>query len=263
MAHGRGVMKGYPDALRSGRPGAVLVPGRRRSLHGFTLIELLVVISLIALLLAIVLPSMTEAKRMAKLISCTSNLRSTGVGLASYVTDHDGRYPTPSATFGVHVEGVDVIDNRQNMVEIAGHRPADIYFCPLNPGARPADSPVTNAYSQDFYVFSTLSGSIAHNVHYNMFFLYRDDGPTTFDWSGSGNPNGEAPREPFHPGTAIAADENLSDHDWQNPVLPAHSQSAGGGRHRETNVLYGDSRVESHRRLEHYVVRGAALYNSY
>jgi len=43
---------------------------------GFTLIELLVVISIIALLVAILQPSLTAAREQARIAKCLSNLRS-------------------------------------------------------------------------------------------------------------------------------------------------------------------------------------------
>jgi prepilin-type N-terminal cleavage/methylation domain-containing protein len=51
---------------------------------GFTLIELLVVIVLIAMLVAIAVPSLAKAKETAKRLSCSANLRSIGTGLKAY-----------------------------------------------------------------------------------------------------------------------------------------------------------------------------------
>ena len=42
---------------------------------GFTLIELLVVISIIAVLMAILIPALTQVKEQARTIICKSNLR--------------------------------------------------------------------------------------------------------------------------------------------------------------------------------------------
>ena len=55
---------------------------------GFTLIELLVVVAIISLLLAILLPSLTQAQRAARAVKCASNLRQIGIGWTLYAQDH-------------------------------------------------------------------------------------------------------------------------------------------------------------------------------
>ena len=66
--------------------------GRRRT-GGFSLIELLVVIATIAVLLAMLLPSLRSARNMASQIACQSNMRQLGTTVFLYGNDWDAWLP--------------------------------------------------------------------------------------------------------------------------------------------------------------------------
>ena len=68
--------------------------GRRRRAAAFTLIELLVVIAIIALLISILLPSLSAAREQAKMAKCGANLRGIGLAVASCGTDYNEFGPT-------------------------------------------------------------------------------------------------------------------------------------------------------------------------
>ncbi len=60
---------------------------------GFTLVELMVTISIIALLLAILLPSMRGAREQSRLVVCQINLRQIVVGVFSYAGENRDYVP--------------------------------------------------------------------------------------------------------------------------------------------------------------------------
>ncbi len=66
---------------------------RRPSQHAFTLIELLVVISIIALLIAILLPALSWAQESARIAVCSSNHRQHGQLYAMFAVDYDDQVP--------------------------------------------------------------------------------------------------------------------------------------------------------------------------
>lgn len=82
-----------PDKTRPifQRP-APAAAGRGRR-HGFTLTELLVVIGVIAVLIALLLPALSAARKQAKNTTCMSNLRQIGLCMNSYAAMNQGKLP--------------------------------------------------------------------------------------------------------------------------------------------------------------------------
>jgi prepilin-type N-terminal cleavage/methylation domain-containing protein/prepilin-type processing-associated H-X9-DG protein len=59
----------------------------------FTLVELLVVISVIALLLSILVPSLRKARALAEKAACGSNIKQIALALGTYAMNNKGNYP--------------------------------------------------------------------------------------------------------------------------------------------------------------------------
>ena len=78
---------------------------------GFTLVEMLIVIAIIGILMGMLIPSLSRARRTARRAECSSNLRQLYVGSMSHATDdvHNGHFPAPYSA-----EGFDAINDIWN-----------------------------------------------------------------------------------------------------------------------------------------------------
>jgi prepilin-type N-terminal cleavage/methylation domain-containing protein/prepilin-type processing-associated H-X9-DG protein len=103
---------------------------------GFTLVELLVVIGVLGVLIALVLPSLSGARRDANQIACAANLRSIGQALAIYEVQNDGLIP---ASYSYN--GQTIINGQQQYTSMGyvhwssflygnGMAPAGAFSCP-------------------------------------------------------------------------------------------------------------------------------------
>lgn len=64
-----------------------------RRYPGFTLIELLVVMSIISLLIGMLMPALSWARRSARRAACQSNLHQIAIGITTYLGDNKGILP--------------------------------------------------------------------------------------------------------------------------------------------------------------------------
>jgi prepilin-type N-terminal cleavage/methylation domain-containing protein len=84
---------------------------RSSAWNGFTLIELLVVIAIIAILAALLLPSLAKAKEKARAVQCLNNIRQVGLAASLYLGDYNDRYP-PATTRNGNTTQLSWVGNR-------------------------------------------------------------------------------------------------------------------------------------------------------
>jgi len=115
---------------------------RPRPQPGFTIIEMLVVITVIAALMAILIPTLTSSRESARRVVCLNNLRSLGLAVQMHRHDHDGALPYANNLYSLPLGWTDPLDALGRYLdvnlpsidshgEIVTHQP---FRCPSDPG---------------------------------------------------------------------------------------------------------------------------------
>lgn len=149
--------------------------------HGFTLIELIVVIAIIAILMTLLVPSVSRMRDRGLRTGCASNMRQIGVAAALWAGDWNGRLPPYEIPDTAQDYAIQVLGQRtQSWTDYAilgqylgndiGQSPglvkkSSLLHCPADrqdyPGwSQSRDNPDLDASSYGFNVFLQLDDNI-------------------------------------------------------------------------------------------------------
>ena len=130
--------------------------------RAFTLIELLVVVAIIALLIAILLPSLGKAREQARRVTCGTNMHGYGIAMQSYMSEYTKALTTLTNPFGgatpnafwvynthgsqislealaPYMKGVSGLNS--NQTDVSNITITKIWFCPSQGMGQPNTSP--------------------------------------------------------------------------------------------------------------------------
>ena len=197
--------------------------------RAFTLIELLVVIGILAILFALLLPSLISARKTARTIQCASNMRQLTTALTNYSIEYKGAFPPNSAQIDQYWFNADIlgryIKSAVPMIDntIAG----GVLVCPAD-----LDDSI-RSYSMNLFASSYVSTPVADAVNGpnppgKLFKAGAKDSShliLTIESFSSWEAPGHEPQEITGPLAGYVANAIIGF--WANP--PAERFGAGGG----------------------------------
>ena len=245
---------------------------KHRPVYGFTLVELLVVISIIALLIAILLPALGKVRGTARSIQCLSNLRQQGVAGLAYTEDNKGElayyalqpartnlgeveWPSPNTFGGKTSSPLWATQGGGDAYAPIQHRPLNAYLMGgvrpgPDPGAlnddNPTPGPADPQLRQDVEAFRCPSDANVENGPYDRAHTpisepgeevgFQQDAPYFSGYESQGNSYNAASNRSLHyPAISFGG--------FNNPELTNQSKSrvflAGAGL--SETVLYGEA----------------------
>ncbi len=113
-----------------------------RQLAGLTFIELLLLIALVAVLLGLLLPTLSKTSRRTRPLGCVRNLKEVGLAFRIFATDHEGRFPMRVSTNqGGSLEFVQAGLPGPHFVALSNALTSPkVIVCPMDKKSKPAAS---------------------------------------------------------------------------------------------------------------------------
>jgi prepilin-type N-terminal cleavage/methylation domain-containing protein/prepilin-type processing-associated H-X9-DG protein len=199
-------------------------PHRRSDDPGFTLVELLVVIGIIAVLIGILLPTLSRAREQANRTVCLSNLRTLGQAMILYANDSKDRLPNsnpPNSAYDYEAINFVLVSFCQKYIKVPG-----VFHCPADTSAIP-DRIETADYilrdsarcSYDFY-------SVFWQPEYGPRLVKMKEAPLAWDLNGGSSTRIDGQNHGIKGGNVVLADghaewqeqKRWDDVNWPNPA---------------------------------------------
>lgn len=212
----------------------------RRS-KAFTLVELLVVVAILAILMAILLPTVRRAREQALRVECASNLRNWGVAMRAYAMRNDNYFPP-------NLDGIDVSWIGQDMQRFLGEYLKSVAF--FSSEALGQDSHVTYCPTQQWHrlVRDAGMGRIGTNDLIGYFHLPHRSRYTSpwVDYSLAGIPWVEKARFDGRYSKAPIMSDMLQSmgYEWGGMGAPFSNHLNTANVPQGGNFLFEDGRVE-------------------
>ncbi|MBI4024951.1 MAG: DUF1559 domain-containing protein [Verrucomicrobia bacterium] len=128
----------------------------------FTLIELLVVVAIISILAALLMPSLSAARKKAQQIHCMNNLKQIGTATFLYANDFDDRIPNFGGDAGIWYYWPGLLEPFVTGKPLDTTAPTPIswvFMCPtdkitLNPTSYSTPRPWANSYGISYQLYN-------------------------------------------------------------------------------------------------------------
>jgi prepilin-type processing-associated H-X9-DG protein/prepilin-type N-terminal cleavage/methylation domain-containing protein len=225
----------------------------------FTLLELLVVLAVVAILAALLLPALSQAKGKARAVACLSNQRQLALAFLLYCEEHEDTFPTGAAAGAVSTQPEDWIwwqmqpsasgqptmrdAHGSALAQYLGGYQSKHFRCPADRDALARELAWQQNMSQELYTYSYSLN--AHSMGGMASYISQDRSMKFFNKLGAVvNPSHkimlaeEKGSANDGPGSAF-----IDDGRWQPLGYPLTQRHAG-----RANVAFADGHVETVRR---------------